>query len=81
MLSGGDQRPDADRMVRGDRAAVGQEFAGVVEEDDAVAEQAPPLLGVEGDSASRIAVRTVSWGARRLMWTHGTPLVWGCGRD
>jgi hypothetical protein len=37
MLSGGDQRPDADGVVRGDRAAVGQEFTGVVEEDDAVA--------------------------------------------
>jgi hypothetical protein len=32
--------------VRGDRTAVGQEFAGVVEEHDTVAQQAPALLGV-----------------------------------
>src|SRR6516164_8629381 len=35
--------------VRGDRAAVGQELAGVVEDDDAVAQQAPSLPGVAGD--------------------------------
>jgi hypothetical protein len=36
-LSGGDRQPDAGGVVRGDRAAAGQEFAGVVEEDDSVA--------------------------------------------
>jgi hypothetical protein len=36
-LSGGDRPPDAGRLARGNRAAAGQEFAGVLEEDDAVA--------------------------------------------
>jgi hypothetical protein len=43
------------------RATVGQELARVVEEDDAVAQQAPPLLGVEGDDVGRVTVRAVSW--------------------
>ncbi len=63
-LSGGGKPPDADWAVRGNRTAVGQEFAGVVEEDDAVAQQAPPLLRVEGDGAGRVTIRAVSRGAR-----------------
>jgi hypothetical protein len=51
---------DAGRAVRGDCAAVGQELAGVIEQHDAVAQQAPPLLGVEGDGAGRVTVRVAS---------------------
>ena len=36
-LSGGDRPPGAVGVVRGDCAAARQEFAGVVEDDDAVA--------------------------------------------
>jgi hypothetical protein len=64
VLSGGDRPPDAGRTVRRNRAAVRQQLAGVVEEDDAVAQKAPPLLRVEGDGVSRLTVRTVSWRAR-----------------
>ncbi len=60
--------------VRWNRATAGQELARVLEEDDAVAQQAPSLLGVEGDGVGRVAVRMVSWGARGLMGTHGSPL-------
>ncbi len=37
----------------------GQEFARVVEDDDAVAQQAPPLPGVEGDGAGRVTVSSL----------------------
>jgi len=47
-------------MVWRNRATVGQEFARVVEDDDAVAQQAPPLLGAEGDDVGRVTVRAVS---------------------
>ena len=73
-ISGRDGPPDAGRVVWRDCAAVGQEPAGVVEEDDAVAQQAPPLLGVEGDGVGRVTVRAVSWRARGPVRTHGEPL-------
>ena len=58
--SGGDGLLDVDQLAWRNRPAVGQEFARVVEDDDAVAQQAPPLLGVEGDGVSRVTVGTVS---------------------
>jgi hypothetical protein len=73
-ISGRDGPPDAGRVAWRDGAAVGQEPAGVVEEDDAVAQQAPPLLGVEGDGVGRVTVRAVSWRARGPVRTHGEPL-------
>jgi hypothetical protein len=73
-ISGRDGPPDAGRVVWRDCAAVGQEPARVVEEDDAVAQQAPPLLGVEGDGVGRVTVRAVSWRARGPVRTHGEPL-------
>jgi len=56
VLSGSDRSAGAGEMMRGDRAAAGQELAGVIEEDDAVAQQAPPLFGVERDGTSRVTV-------------------------
>jgi hypothetical protein len=53
-----------------DSTAVWQELAGVVEYDDAIAQQAPPLLGVRGDGASRCPVRAVRWDASGPMRTH-----------
>jgi hypothetical protein len=50
--------------MRGNRPAAGQDLAHVVEHDHSVAQQAPSLLGVEGDSAGVIAVPVVSRGAR-----------------
>jgi hypothetical protein len=61
LLSGGNGPSDVNQPVWGNRATVGQELARVVEEDDAVAQQAPPLLGMEGDDAGRVTVRAVSW--------------------
>ena len=58
--SGGDGLFDVDQPAWRNRPTVGQEFARVVEDDDAVAQQAPPLLGVEGDGVSRVTVGTVS---------------------
>ena len=79
-LSGRNEPPDAGREARRDYAAVGQKPARVVEEDDAVAQQAPPLLRVEGDGVSRVMVRAVSWRAPGPVWTHRAPLDLGFGR-
>ena len=54
-ISGRDGPPDAGRVVWRDGAAVGQEPARVVEEDDAVAQQAPPLPGMVCDDPDRAA--------------------------
>jgi hypothetical protein len=54
-------------------ATVGQELAGVVEHDHAVAQQAPPLLRMEGDDVGGVAVRPVSWWALGSVWTHCAP--------
>jgi hypothetical protein len=73
-ISGRDGPPDAGRVVWRDCAAVGQKRARVVEKDDAVAQQAPPLLGVEGDGVGRVTVRAVRWRARGPVRAHGEPL-------
>jgi hypothetical protein len=62
--------------VRGDRSAAGQQLAGVVEDDHAVAQQAPPLLGVAGNGAGGLAVSSVGWWARRPVWTHVHLWLW-----
>jgi hypothetical protein len=74
LLSGCNGPSDVNQSVWRNRATVGQELARVVEEDDAVAQQAPPLLGVEGDHVGRVTVRTVSWGTGGLVLTHFSPL-------
>ena len=72
-------RSAASRTGRGDHLAVGKDPPGVVENDHAVAQQAPALLGVEGDRASGNTVAAVSRGAGGPVGAHGAPLVWGCG--
>jgi len=42
---------EPDQLVRWNRAAIRQEFTGVLEDDDTVAEQAPALFGVGGHDA------------------------------
>jgi hypothetical protein len=42
-----------------DDTTVGQQLAGVLENDNAIAEQAPALLGVAGDRVGGITVRCV----------------------
>jgi hypothetical protein len=58
-LSGGGWPSDVGRAVRGNRTTVRQEFARVVEKDDAVAQEAPPLLRMERDGVGRVTVRAV----------------------
>ena len=48
--------------VRLDAASIRHQFAGVLENDHAVAEQAPTLLGVTGNDAGRFVIRRI--GAR-----------------
>jgi len=43
--------------VRSDTSAVRQKLARVLEDHDAIAEQAPALLGVADDSVCRLTVR------------------------
>jgi hypothetical protein len=74
LLSGCNGPSDVNQSVWRNRAAVGQELTRVVEEDDAVAQQAPPLLGVEGDHVGRVTVRAVSWRTGGLVFTHFSPL-------
>jgi hypothetical protein len=52
------------RAMRGDGVAVGQQFTGVFEDHDAVAEQAPALFGVADEGPSRLVVRGTSARAR-----------------
>jgi hypothetical protein len=64
--------------VRLDRSAVRQQFAGVLEDDDAVAEEAPALLGVARNRAGGFVVSRVS--ARTggvVLAAHGN--ISGCG--
>jgi hypothetical protein len=67
LLSSCNGPSDVHQLVWRNRATVGPELARIVEEDDAVAQQAPPLLGVEGDHVGRVTVRAVSWRTGGLM--------------
>jgi hypothetical protein len=57
--------------------AVGQQFAVVVEEDHAVAEEAPTLLGVAAHHGSEVTGLAGGLGAGRYVVAHGGPLRWG----
>src|SRR5215831_5058190 len=56
--------------VRCDGRAVGQQFTGVLEDHDAVAEQAPALLGVADDGVRRFAIRIRRSRTGRRVWAH-----------
>jgi len=58
------------RTARRDFPTVGQQLAGIVEENHAVTQQAPPLLGVDGDGVCGVSVEPVRRWARGPMWTH-----------
>ena len=49
---------------------VRQKLARVFEQDDAVAEQAPALLGVTDNGVRRFAVRSRRSRTRRRVWAH-----------
>jgi len=63
-ISGRNGQPAARGPARRNHPTIGQQLAGVLEEDHAVAQQAPPLLGVGGDAVGGVAVRVVRWRAR-----------------
>jgi hypothetical protein len=65
------------RVVRRNHPAAGQDLAHVVEDDHSVTEQAPALLGVEGDGMGGAAVRAVSGWAWGPVWAHfASPGMW-----
>ena len=65
---------DVGGPVRVDHAAVGEKFTRVVEEKYAVAQQAPPLLGVKRHGVRGIPVGSFCGRAMRLVRAHGTRL-------
>jgi hypothetical protein len=61
--------------VRFEDRAVGQDLAGVLEDDHAVAEQAPALLGEGDEDASRFTIDGVGAGTGLLVLAHrGSPV-------
>src|SRR5579872_392591 len=64
---------EPDQLVRWNRAAIRQELAGVLEDDDTVAELAPALFGSEGDRTGRVAVRPVGGRTCGLVGAHRWP--------
>lgn len=60
----------AERPVRCDDLPVGQEFAGVLEEEDTVAQQAPALFRVVGHHLGGLAVGAAGGRAKQLVLTH-----------
>ena len=58
------------RAVRSDGGAARQELPGVLEEDDAVAEKAPPLLGVAGEGTCGLAVGRLGCRTGRVVRAH-----------
>jgi hypothetical protein len=62
-----DRQSDVRLRAWGDGPTVGEELAGVVEQDDAVAQQAPSLLGMGGDGVRGLAVGAIGCRTRRLV--------------
>ena len=60
--------------MRVDHSAVGEKLTRVVEEEHAVAQQAPPLLGVKRHGVRGVPVGSLGWRAMRLVRAHGTRL-------
>ncbi|GJF22011.1 hypothetical protein SHO565_25750 [Streptomyces sp. HO565] len=56
--------------MRSDDPAVRQKLTGVLEEDDAVAQQAPPLFRVVRHETGGFPVGGVGWRTRWLVLTH-----------
>jgi len=56
--------------VRRDRAAVGKQLTGVLEQDHSVTEEAPALPRKRRYGVSGVAIRGVGWRTRGLVQTH-----------
>jgi hypothetical protein len=61
-------------VVVGHGAAVGEQFAVVVEQDDAVAQQAPTLFGVAADDGREVTRLAGGVGAGRYVVTPGASI-------
>jgi hypothetical protein len=62
-----DQRVRRWTAVRLDDAAVGEQLAGVIEDDYTIAEEAPALLRHRDHDAGRVSVGVLGGGAVRLV--------------
>src|SRR3954447_653687 len=62
-------------VVVADGLAVGEQLTVVVEEDHAVAQQPPALLGVAADHGGEVTRLARGLGAGRYVGTHGGPFV------
>src|SRR5215469_6904874 len=60
-------------LLIGESVAVGEQFAAVVEHDDAVAQQAPALPGLVGHDPCGQMIGCPPSRAPRLVMTHGFP--------
>lgn len=71
-LSGrsGDEGVTGGAAVRCDAAAVGEQLAGVLEDDDTIAEQAPALLTEASEDSRGFPIGGFSRGAGRLVLAH-----------
>jgi hypothetical protein len=56
--------------MRLDAASIRKQFAGVLEHDHAIAEQAPTLLGMADEDTGCVPVAGVGTGARWLVLAH-----------
>jgi hypothetical protein len=70
--------PKNGQRMRGERASIGQEYAGVIEQHDTVAQQAPPLLWMRRDDVSCFPVGSVGRRAPRPMQAHDCHLDRAC---
>lgn len=60
-------------------ATVRQQLAGVLENDHAVAEKAPSLLGVAGDDAGGVMIdRVGAWTGGLVLTHYGVSGGWSC---
>ena len=71
---------DVGGPVRVDHSAVGEELTRVVEEEHAIAQEAPALLGMKRDGVRGLPVGSLGWRAKRLVRAHGTRLSGDLGR-
>src|ERR1700684_268184 len=85
MPPGGGPRPleQVRRPVRRDCIPAGEELPGILENDDAVAEQAPALFRMTDDRTGRLAVRAAGIRTRWRVRAHRSAswLVPRCGLD
>jgi hypothetical protein len=71
----------AETAVSWDAASVRQQLAGVIEDHDTIAEQAPSLFWVERHKTGRIVIRCVRRRTRRLVLAHSVTSIFTGAMD